>query len=94
MDYQCAWCGKEIEETAGEATMDTCEACEEFFDEHTENIAETLNKLLEDNEARQVKTAAEKKQAAWISYSLITAIHMVANEPVIEFKDSKFLKNL
>ena len=73
MAVNCVWCGKKIDDVLGQATMDTCDECEEFFEEHIDDIAKSLD---------------EKK--AWISYSLITAIHMLSSKPCIEFKDSKY----
>lgn len=94
MSYSCAWCGKPIAEEADAATTDTCDTCEDFFEEHTDDITDTLNKLLDENEAKAPKTAAERKKAAWISYSLISSIHMFAGEPSKEFKDSRFIKDI
>ncbi|MEK6796117.1 MAG: hypothetical protein AABZ39_15155 [Spirochaetota bacterium] len=94
MSYTCAWCGKPVPEETDAATTDTCEECEDFFEEHTDDITDTLNKLLDDNEAASPKSPAERKKSAWVSYSLISAVHMFAGEPTKEFKDSKFVKDL
>lgn len=90
MSTHCVWCGKEIEEIKGQATMDTCEECEDFFEEHIDDIAGSLNMMLKKNELESPNTKDEKCKAAWTSYSLITAIHMLSSKPNIEFKDSKF----
>ena len=37
---------EEIEEIEGQATMDTCEECEDFFEDNILNISKTLNELL------------------------------------------------
>lgn len=92
MSINCVWCGREIEEIEGQATMDTCEECEDFFEDNILNISKTLNELLKENESSKDKKDAEKK--AWISYSLITAIHMLSSKPYLEFKDSKYKNNL
>ena len=93
MSINCVWCGKEIEEIEGQATMDTCDECEDFFEDNIDNIAKTLNEILRENESgKNYKNNDEKK--AWISYSLITAIHMLSSKPYLEFKDSKYKKNL
>ncbi|WP_295162618.1 hypothetical protein [uncultured Brachyspira sp.] len=86
MSVKCVWCGEKIEEIQGKATMDTCDECEDFFEEHIDDIAQSLNELLKKNELSS--KPSEKK--AWISYSLITAIHMLSSKPHIEFKDSKY----
>lgn len=87
MAVNCVWCGKKIDDVLGQATMDTCDECEEFFEEHIDDIAKSLNELLKKNEASSSKPDEKK---AWISYSLITAIHMLSSKPCIEFKDSKY----
>ena len=46
MSINCVWCGKKIEEIEGQATMDTCEECEDFFEDNILNISKTLNELL------------------------------------------------
>ena len=92
MSINCVWCGKEIEEIEGQATMDTCEECEDFFEDNILNISKTLNELLKENESSKDKKDAEKN--AWISYSLITAIHMLSSKPYLEFTDSKYKNNL
>lgn len=43
--------------------------------------------FLKKNEASSSKPTEKK---AWISYSLITAIHMLSSKPYIEFKNSKY----
>lgn len=90
MSSHCVWCGKEIEDIKGQATMDTCEECEDFFEDHIEDISNTLNSLLDQNESYNANNKEEGKSKAWISYSLITAIHMLSSRPNIEFKNSKF----
>ena len=42
MSIDCVWCGKEIEEIEGQATMDTCEECEDFFEDNILNISKIL----------------------------------------------------
>ena len=49
MAVNCVWCGKKIDDVAGQATMDTCDECEEFFEEHIDDIAKSLNELLKKN---------------------------------------------
>ena len=61
MSINCVWCGKEIEEIKGQATMDTCEECEDFFEDNILNISKTLNELLKENESSKDKKDAEKK---------------------------------
>ena len=46
MAVNCVWCGKKIDDVLGQATMDTCDECEEFFEEHIDDIAKSLNELL------------------------------------------------
>ena len=46
MSVKCVWCGKQIEEVQGQATMDTCDECEDFFEEHIDDISDSLNELL------------------------------------------------
>ena len=87
MSVKCVWCGKDIKEIEGQATMDTCDECEDFFEEHIDDISKSLNELLKKNEDSSSKPTEKK---AWISYSLITAIHMLSSRPYIEFKDSKY----
>ena len=82
MSINCVWCGKEIEEIEGQATMDTCEECEDFFEDNILNISKTLNELLKKNESSKDKKDAEKK--AW----------MLSSKPYLEFKDSKYKDNL
>ena len=43
MSVKCVWCGKQIEEVQGQATMDTCDECEDFFEEHIDDISDSLN---------------------------------------------------
>ena len=50
MAVNCVWCGKKIDDVLGQATMDTCDECEEFFEEHIDDIAKSLNELLKKNE--------------------------------------------
>ncbi len=92
--FPCVWCGKNIEVIENQATMDTCEECEEYFEEHIDDIAKSLNKLLLENESINIESCEDKSEYAIRSYSLITAIHMISSKPKIEFKDSKFLKHL
>lgn len=87
MSIKCVWCGKYIEEIKGQAVMDTCEECEDFFEDHIDDISASLNELLKKNESSSSKPSKKK---AWISYSLMTAIHMLSSKPFIEFKDSKY----
>ena len=95
MSINCVWCGKEIEEIEGQATMDTCDECEDFFEDNIDNIAKTLNELLRENESYKIdKSKNNDEKKAWISYSLITAIHMLSSKPSLEFKDSKYKENL
>ena len=95
MSVNCVWCGKEIEEIEGQATMDTCDECEDFFEDNIDKIAKTLNELLRENETAKSKDDKSKdEKKAWISYSLITAIHMLSSKPYMEFKDSKYKENL
>lgn len=100
MAVHCVWCGKEIEEIEGQATMDTCEECEDFFEEHIKDISNTLNELLKENETDNSNNNEKKdkkidnKKKSWISYSLITAIHMLSSKPYLEFKDSKYKEYL
>ena len=93
-DFPCVWCGKNIEVIENQATMDTCEECEEYFEEHIDDIAKSLNELLLENESINIENSEDKSKYAIRSYSLITAIHMISSKPKIEFKDSKFLKYL
>lgn len=92
-EIHCVWCGEIIESVADEATMDTCEDCEEYFEENIPQITKSLNKILLENEALNISDD-DKKEYALRSYSLITAIHMLSSKPAIEFKDSKYLKFL
>lgn len=92
MSVKCVWCGKSIEDIAGQATMDTCDDCESFFEDNIDNIVKVLDKLLIENE--NSNNNIDKKEKSWISYSLITAIHMLSSKPSIEFKDSKYKDNL
>lgn len=92
--FSCVWCGKDIEIIENQATMDTCEECEEYFEEHIEDIAKSLNEMLLENESKIIENSDDKSKYAIRSYSLITAIHMISSKPKIEFKDSKFLKHL
>lgn len=94
MNYQCVWCGSAIEEEVNGATMDTCEACEDFFEDATETIADVLNALLKENEASEPKTDTENTEAAWRSYSLASAVQIFGGRPTPLFKDSKFLSFL
>lgn len=87
MSVKCVWCGKVIDDIEGQATMDTCDDCEDFFECHIDNISRTLNDLLIKNESSLSKNIDKK---SWISYSLITAIHMLSKRPYIEFMDSKY----
>ncbi len=88
-EIYCVWCGKKIESTEDEATMDTCESCEEYFEDNIPQIAKTLNEMLRENELLALDESTNKANAMK-SYSLITAIHMLSSRPCIEFKDSKF----
>jgi len=92
--FSCVWCGKDIEVIENQATMDTCEECEEYFEDNIEYIAKSLNEMLLENESIDVENSNDKSKYAIRSYSLITAIHMICSKPKIEFKDSKFLKYL
>lgn len=91
MSVYCVWCGKKIDEIEGLATMDTCDECEDFFEDNIDNIAKTLNGLLKENELNKNQ---KDEEGAWISYSLITAIHMLSSKPYLEFKDSRYKKHL
>ena len=93
-EFPCVWCGKNIEIIENQATMDTCEECEEYFEEHIDDIAKSLNELLLENESIDIENSEDKSKYAIRSYSLITAIHMISSKPEIEFRDSKFLKYL
>lgn len=93
-NFSCVWCGKDIEVIENQATMDTCEECEEYFEEHIDDIAKSLNEMLLENESIDIEKSDDKSKYAIRSYSLITAIHMISSKPKIEFKDSKFLKHL
>ena len=55
MSVKCVWCGKNIEEVEGQATMDTCDECEDFFEEHIDDISASLNELLKKNESSSSK---------------------------------------
>ncbi len=90
MAIQCVWCGKEIEELENVATMDTCDNCEDYFEEHIDDIIAVLNEMLVENEKCNVKDDSDKANIAWKSYSIISAIHMLSAKPNIEFKDSRF----
>lgn len=94
MEYFCSWCGKTIEEEPDCATSDTCEECEEFFEENMEKISEHLNELLKENEESAPKTKKAREHAAWRSYSLISGIQMFGGTPYVKFKDSAFLNDL
>ena len=65
MSVKCVWCGKNVDEVQGQATMDTCDECEDFFEEHIDDIAESLNELLKKNESSSSK-ATEKKAWVWL----------------------------
>ncbi len=93
MSVQCVWCGKDVEEIDGRATMDTCDDCEDYFEDHIDEIVAILDEMLLKNEkttARSIKTDDDKNKIAWKSYALISAIHMLSSKPTVEFKDSKF----
>lgn len=92
MAYHCVWCGKIIDEMDGVATMDTCDECEDYFEEHIDDIIATLDKILVENEKEEADNKNDGAKKAWVSYSLISAIHMLSSKPKIEFKDSKFKK--
>lgn len=89
----CVWCGKEEDADLNVANVDTCEECEEYFEEHITDITKSLNNMLLENEKNK-DSSEDKKNLALKSYSLITAIHILGSRPALEFKDSKFFKFL
>lgn len=91
MKYYCSWCGDEIKEEDGGAVADSCDRCDDFFEDNTELIYKHLNELLALNEEREPQSDEEREEAAWKSYSLSSAIMLFGGQPKPLFKDSKFL---
>ncbi len=94
MSTKCVWCGIDIEDIEGQATMDTCDSCEDFFEDNIDKITSVLNDLLKENENSTLINNIDNNRKSWISYSLITAIHMLSSKPHIEFKDSQYKSDL